>query len=407
MAYEVNIQGYRVRCLDAISDIGQTEWDTLAAHAPTGGPFIQYNWLALMEETGCVGHDTGWQPAHWALYRDELLLGVMPGYIKTDSYGEYVFDHGWANAYHQHGFAYYPKWIAAVPFTPVTGPRMLLSPDTDIQTCLTIFHEALESWAEPSGISSFHWLFHAHDYTQFESQSIPTRFSVQFQWVNRSYTCFDDFLAALTSRKRRDIRKTRKRVVSDGIVIETLTGDILTREHIKAFIACYQDTYLKRSGHKGYLTPSFFYGLLERMPDNVSLVMAKLGDDYIAAALFLYDNTGLYGRYWGCLQDVDSLHFECCYFRGIDFAIKHKLPIFNPGTQGEHKILRGFEPTFCYSQHAMRHPDFHQAVEKFLHQEKPVIQQYFNQAQDVLPFNNDYLTTFVNTNNKPSDSDHT
>ena len=407
MAYEVNIQGYRVRCLDAISEIAQDQWDSLAVHAATGGPFVQYNWLALLEDTGCVGQDTGWQPAHWVIYKDDVLVALVPGYVKTDSYGEYVFDHSWANAYHQHGFAYYPKWIAAIPFTPVTGPRLLLRPGTQLNECLSTLKQAQEAWANQSGISSFHWLFHDHNCAAFEQLALPTRRSVQFQWVNRNYSSFDDFLAVLTSRKRRDIRKTRQRLAGNGLDIQTLTGVQLTTSHMTTFIACYQDTYLKRSGHTGYLTPAFFYGLQEIMADYVCLVMASLDEQPIASALFLYDKTGLYGRYWGCLQDIDSLHFECCYFRGIDFAIEKQLPVFNPGTQGEHKILRGFEPIFCYSQHAMRHPDFHQAVDNFLQQESPVIEQYFNQAQDVLPFNNDYITTFINTYNKPSDSDHT
>ncbi|TPV61893.1 N-acetyltransferase [Aestuariibacter sp. GS-14] len=407
MAYEVNIQGYRLCCLDAISAVSQTEWDRLARYATTGGPFVQYSWLALLEDTGCVGQDTGWQPAHWVIYEGNSLVAAIPGYIKTHSYGEYVFDHSWANAYHQHGFAYYPKWIAAIPFTPVTGPRILLDANADFTRCLQALSSALQSWANQQGISSLHWLFHNHSRDAFEGIGFPTRRSVQFEWVNRKYSQFDDFLNVLTSRKRRDIRKTRSRVLSGGMQIHTLTGDQLTTAHMTTFIACYQDTYLKRSGHKGYLTPDFFFGLLTCMPDNICLVLASRSDKPIAAALFLYDKTGLYGRYWGCLEDIDSLHFECCYFRGIDFAIAQNLPVFNPGTQGEHKILRGFEPKFCYSQHQLLHPDFHSAVEKFLHQEMPAIQQYFNQAQDVLPFNSDYINTFVNTNDKPSDSDHT
>ena len=392
----------------SINEIDALQWQALAEQA---GPFLQYQWLKALEDTHCVddkinkqsdwrtdwrtGRQTGWQTAFWSGSLNGELKIVVPGYLKTHSYGEYVFDHSWANAYHQHGKDYYPKWIAAIPFTPVTGPRILIASDVSAAQWHSLVTH-INDWASDNQYSSCHWLFNPLDsQTNFAKLGFSSRFSVQFQWMNRGYQNFDDFLARLTSRKRRSIRKTRKRFYSPSLRVERLHGDKLSREDMAFFVHCYQDTYLKRSGHTGYLTPAFFDALYAHCRDNIMLVKATHNDQEIAAALFLFDDTGLYGRYWGCLEDIDELHFECCYFQGIEFAIEQGLPLFNPGTQGEHKILRGFEPVYCVSHHKMHDPRFHQAVADFLQREKPVIEDYFNQARDVLPFNADYLNEFV------------
>ncbi|OFI35333.1 GNAT family N-acetyltransferase [Alteromonas lipolytica] len=377
----------------SIDEIDETQWRALAVGA---GPFLQYQWLKSLQNSGCTDGQTGWQTAHWSAWVNDKLVMVVPGYLKTHSYGEYVFDHSWANAYHQHHLEYYPKWIAAIPFTPVTGPRLLKAEHlTANDTAALINH--INHWASTQGYSSCHWLFCPPASQQdFQALGLASRYSVQFQWANRGYSSFDDFLSRLTSRKRRSIRKTRQRFVNaPEITIERLHGDALRREDMAFFVHCYQDTYLKRSGHTGYLTPAFFTQIYDNCREQLMLVKASFQDAPVAAALFLYDENGLYGRYWGCLQDIDELHFECCYFQGIDFAIEQGLPLFNPGTQGEHKILRGFEPVFCVSHHKMHDPRFHQAVADFLQQEKPAIEDYFNQARDVLPFNADYIKEFV------------
>lgn len=381
----------------SIDEIDEAQWQALAAN---GGPFLQYQWLKTLENTGCVGATTGWQVAHWSASVDGQLKMAIPGYVKTHSYGEYVFDHGWANAYHQHGLDYYPKWIAAIPFTPVTGPRLLTGNGISSSDAASLIQH-INQWAHAQGYSSCHWLFNPlSSQADFQQWGFGSRFSVQFQWMNRGYTDFDDFLNRLTSRKRKSIRKTRQRFNAPSITIERLHGEKLSKDDMAFFVHCYQDTYLKRSGHSGYLTPAFFHKIYETCHERIMLVKASHNDSDIAAALFLYDDTGLYGRYWGCLEDLDELHFECCYLQGIEFAIEQGLPLFNPGTQGEHKILRGFEPVYCVSHHRMHNPVFHQAVADFLHQEKPVIDDYFNQARDVLPFNADYLKEFVTPTNK-------
>lgn len=383
---------YRTEFVSSIKHIPASQWHNLSAGA---GPFLQYAFLAALEECECVGKETGWKPHFLVVYQHDELIAAIPGYLKYDSYGEYVFDHSWANAYHQHGMRYYPKWIAAIPFTPVTGPRLLTKGVTaELQSAI---NTALDGLGE-TGLSSLHWLFCDAATEQVLTKSnYLARYSVQFQWHNYQYSQFSDFTDALTSRKRRDLRKSRRRLADAGVNIQRYSGSGITPELMTFFCRCYEQTYLKRSGHSGYLTPAFFQQLLSTMGDNLMLVVASMDDSAIASALFFFDQTGLYGRYWGAFENIDSLHFECCYFQGIEFAIERGLPLFNPGTQGEHKILRGFEPVFCVSMHKLFAPAFHSAVANFLHQETPAIKRYFNQASDVLPFNQSFLPQLKST----------
>jgi predicted N-acyltransferase len=368
-----------------IAEFNKNEWNTLATDA---GPFLQYDFLAALENSGSVDNqttdDTGWEPMHLAFHdQDKNLVGAVPGYLKTHSYGEYVFDHSWANAYAQYGQNYYPKWIAAIPFTPVTLSKLLCEQD---------LHKELANTAVPylkdnQHISSFHWLFNSvTDQDALDSQQLLSRYSVQFQWHNRSFATFDDFLSCFKSRKRKDIRKERSKA-QDNISISRLTGAGISAQARAIFYSCYQQTYLKRSGHQGYLTAQFFEEVFETMSDSIMLVLAQDENGPIASALFFYDHTGLYGRYWGALREVDGLHFECCYYQGIEFAIEKKLPLFNPGTQGEHKLLRGFEPTVCASAHYLHDQRFHSAVDDFLRRESQAIAEYYQQTALALPFN--------------------
>lgn len=382
----------------SILDIPQSDWAELTRDA---GPFLQYAFLRALESSASVGDETGWQPYFLTIYRQEKLVAAMPGYIKYDSYGEYVFDHGWAHAYEQHGMAYYPKWISAVPFTPVTGPRLLIAePDHTADIC-EIASQAISSLCE-SGISSAHVLFHPlAESDKWRQQGYLRRYSVQFVWYNYDYHSFSDFTAALTARKRKSLRKSREKLDTLGVTIEQRCGDDISDEHVAFFIRCYQTTYLKRSGHTGYLTEDFFKQIFADLKDNILLVNASRDGSPIASALFFFDKTGLYGRYWGALEPVDGLHFECCYNQGIAFAIAHDLPLFNPGTQGEHKILRGFEPTYCMSLHKLHDERFHLAVSDFLQRETPQIATYFTQAADVLPFNETTRATLKTTSTAP------
>ena len=267
-----------------------------------------------------------------------------------------------------------------------------------------LFHEieaALKVHAQSKyddTLSSVHWLFTSEKQLPPLQQSENlTRHAVQFQWHNYGYQHFDDFLAALTSRKRKDIRKVRRKHEEMGIHFSYHTGDEINADTLAFFIKCYQATYLKRSGHTGYLNDAFFMALHNTMRDNMLIVVAHLNEQPIASALFFYDKTGLYGRYWGSLKEIDGLHFACCYFEGIEFAIANELPLFNPGTQGEHKILRGFEPIYCYSHHRLFEPAFANAVAQYLQQETQHLANYFNQARNALPFNNEFVPKLKTT----------
>lgn len=400
--------GYQTSFFNSISQIPARQWDQLAAQA---NPFLQYNFLHALEVNGCVGEDTGWLPHFAALYDDATLVAVIPGYFKTDSYGEYVFDQGWAQAYHQHGLAYYPKWVGAIPFTPVTGPRWLLNTDYMQEHQLeeaTVIGDFLQQITHllRHQVSSLHMLFPAKVYPATDTPTAwHQRYSVQFQWHNYHYREFDDFLNALTSRKRRSFRKARQQLDQAGMVITQKTAGQISAADIAFFIRCYRQTYLKRSGHTGYLNPAFFNHIFTHMRDQILLVSASQHNEPCASALFFFDSEGLYGRYWGALQEIDGLHFECCYFQGIDFAIRQQLAFFNPGTQGEHKILRGFEPVYCQSAHYLYEPAFHAAVGDFVKRETPAITQYYRQAAEVLPFNDAFTARLktTTTSDVPSD----
>lgn len=400
---------YTITIIDDIAQIPEAQWNTLAEGA---GPFLQHAFLSALERSARCTNESGWQPCHIVITENSHIVAAIPGYLKTHSYGEYVFDHAWANAYHQHGLDYYPKWISAIPFTPVSGKRLLTTNRVKVSSQLIAsITDELTHYCEANygvTLSSMHWLFNAHtDHSLWkESRHLP-RYNVQFQWHNYDYNHFDDFLASLTSRKRKDIKKQRRRHNDKGIHFVHSTGESIDEETLDFFIKCYQATYLKRSGHTGYLNRDFFYRLSKTMADNMLIVTAKEHDEPIACALFFYDETGLYGRYWGALRDIDGLHFACCYFEGIAFAINNSLPLFNPGTQGEHKILRGFEPIYCQSQHRLFEGAFHQAVAQFLQQETQHLADYFNQARNALPFNKEFVPLLKTTSViHPNDDTH-
>jgi len=409
----------------SVDDITQQQWQQLSDHdTDYSTPFLSYVFLKGLEAAECVNGETGWHSYHIGIYDHPVenqksiegdvekqdgieagqhaneasdsvkkLIGFIPCYLKTHSYGEYIFDHAWANAYQHHQIPYYPKLVACIPFTPVTGSRMLVDTQSDYSfTDITAFLIAsTDHILQEAHASSFHYLFlPEYQSNQFAKDKLLQRLSVQFVWHNKGYNNFDDFMQQMTSRKRRSIRKERTSAVrvsdTDTVVIKRLTGDMLTQDVLDDFYLCYQQTYLKRSGHNGYLTGEFFDYLQSHMQSNIMIVMAYHAGKCIAAALFFYNDQQLFGRYWGALQDVSGLHFECCYYQGIEFAIEKKLHQFNPGTQGEHKILRGFEPTFCYSNHYLQHPGFQAAVDDFLQREKIGIKQYKEQGEKVLPF---------------------
>lgn len=367
-----------------ITEIDRDHWQRLAAgHYP----FLQYDFLLALEESDSVNAETGWQPFHMQVKRDGNVIALMPLYIKTHSYGEYVFDWAWADAYRRYGFNYYPKLLGAIPFTPVTGCRLLTDTNENEEDIWKLTLSVLEKQSEELGLSSIHVL-----YPEQQMSDIPLveqwsqRHNVQFQWFNRNYATFDEFLAGFASRKRKNLKKERKKVIDSGVVVERFFGEALHKQHLEFFYECYQQTYLKRSGHTGYLTEAFFQHIFDNMADNILIVQATFEGSPIAAALYFYDEYGLYGRYWGALHETDCLHFECCYYQGIEFCIEKNIPVFNPGTQGEHKIQRGFEPTICYSNHWLANPEFNKAIQDFVANEREHIALYKEQTTELLPF---------------------
>lgn len=375
---------YTFKFSTSIEQIGQSIWAPLAEGS---SPFCQYPFLHALETSGSVGGKSGWQPFHLVIYQNSQPVGILPLYKKTHSYGEYVFDFAWANTYRQYGVNYYPKLIAAIPFTPVTGARLMLDDKVDRQQLLPDLCDEITEQLKLAGMSSIHWLFVDQDFSQLlQAHGQVQRKAIQFEWFNRQYVSFEDYLACFNSRKRKNVKKERLKITTEGIKVVRLHGDSLTEEIMDFFYHCYKQTYLKRSGHSGYLTEDFFQQIFKDLHENLMLVIALKNEQPVASALFVFDKKQLCGRYWGALEEVQNLHFECCYYQGIEFCIEQDIAHFNPGTQGEHKILRGFEPIYCYSNHALREQAFHEAVERFVEQDNTHIEQYKNNAEKLLPF---------------------
>jgi predicted N-acyltransferase len=379
----------QIRFIDSIHQIDAARWNHLC---PPDYPFVRHEFLAALEDSGCTTETTGWQVHHLLIFTGEQLLAAMPGYIKTHSYGEYVFDWSWADAYRRHGFHYYPKWINAIPFTPCVGPRVLCKSDTPTTKLINAAVQALTAECIGKNFSSWHCLFpNSEASAQLQEHPIPQRLGCQFHWFNRGYKSFDDFLAQMTSRKRKNITKERRQVIEQGFVFEVKTGSTLTAQDWEIFYALYRNTYLKRSGHSGYLSAEFFQQLGATMSNNLVLINASQltetgSNNIIAASLFLRDSNTLYGRYWGCFEEYQFLHFETCYYQGIDYAIANHLTRFDGGAQGEHKIARGFEPVITYSNHWIKEAGFRKALEQFMAEEATSIQAYAEDARAHLPF---------------------
>jgi predicted N-acyltransferase len=349
-------------------------WDSLC---PDDYPFIRHTYLNVLERSGSLGEGSGWSPRHLLVYDADTLVAALPLYAKSHSYGEYVFDHAWARAYHEHGLRYYPKLVTAIPFTPCAGPRLLVKSPDQLAGLLPLVVDAIRQEFGQMGYSGWHLLFPERELSDaLEAQGLVQRQGVQFHWFNRGYGCWDDFVAAMSSRKRKNINKERRAVAAQGI----------SATDWQLFYNFYRNTYVKRSGHAGYLTREFFILLGEHFAEHCLLVTAHQHHNPIAAALFFIDSNTIYGRYWGCLAEYDFLHFETCYYQGIDYAIQHNLGRFDGGAQGEHKIARGFEPVVTYSNHGLARGDFQQAVAQFVVAERHSIADYVADAEQYLPF---------------------
>lgn len=394
---------FNVSSLD-LKKIDAAEWDALL---PEHNPFASHAFLLALEESGAVSARTGWWPAHAGVWEGEQLVAALPCYVKSHSWGEYVFDWQWADAWEQAGGDYYPKMVSAIPFTPSSGPRLLHAADIDITDVVDV----LIPWLEARCGSGWHLLFPQANEEQAWLDAWPQllqRRSVQYHWHNRGYRDFDDFLSHFTSRRRKEVRRERRKVDEQGFTLRRLSGNDIDMAALRHFYRCYQITYLER-GQTGYLPFSFFERVCEWMPQHISLVQAlhpqgqlldgergalsegvsgegALGATPVAAALFFHDDHQLYGRYWGSEVAADSLHFEVCYYQGIELAIERGYRLFDPGTQGEHKIPRGFEPRFTYSAHWISAPQLRMAIDDFLQEEHRYIERRLMEAAALLPF---------------------
>ncbi|MEE2653921.1 MAG: GNAT family N-acetyltransferase [Spongiibacter marinus] len=370
--------------IDSIHRVAADEWNAVAGD---DYPFLQHTFLAALEDSGATTAETGWLPQHLVIREGGVLCGLLPLYIKSHSYGEYVFDWAWADAYRRHGLEYYPKLLSAIPFTPATGPRLCLRDDLEADALYSVAVEQLQRRAEQLGASSAHILFpDVNDAERWQRAGLLQRVGPQYHWFNRGYQGFDDFLATFSSRKRKNLRKERRTVADQGLRLERLSGSDVSESQWRFFFHCYQMTYAKRSGHGGYLSEAFFQAIARSMADRLLLVLAYEGDVPVAAALNFQGADTLFGRYWGCIREYDFLHFEACYYQGIEHCIEQGLSKFDPGAQGEHKIQRGFEPITTYSQHWLADASFSDAVARFLHTEQRHIAEYLQEAAQALPF---------------------
>lgn len=373
----------QVKQLESIRDITAAEWNALARD---NYPFIRHEFLAALEESGSVSEQTGWVPRHLLVYDKENLMGLLPLYLKTHSFGEYVFDQQWAAAWRQHGLAYYPKWLTAIPFTPCPGPRLVLNNLADRANVIRSVLDFIREVSIEENLSSWHCLFPCEqEAEQWQSQGLLVREGVQYHWFNKDYRDFDDYLEAFNAAKRKMIRRERRKVDAAGVELRRMPGDQVTEAVWQAFYRFYALTYLK-NGSQPYLTPDFFMRCASVMGERMLLVQAVKNGETVAAALSFIGSDTLYGRYWGCAEEYDALHFEACYYQGLDYCIGRGLKRFDSGAQGEHKIARGFEPVPTYSAHWLKDPAFADAVEKFLARERQALKIYRQNAANYLPF---------------------
>lgn len=372
-----------IREQSGIDAIPAADWNRLRG---AQCPFLRHEFLAALEHCGCVGRGTGWTPAHLTLFDGGTLVAAAPVYRKAHSWGEFVFDFGWAQAYERQGLPYYPKLLLAVPFSPVNASRLLTAPDLPAAPLRQQLVQALMERCGAGGNSSAHALFIAEDErADFAAAGWLERSDVQFHWRNRGYASFEDYLATMRSEKRKQLRRERRRVAEDGIRYLTLHGHDIPPAQLRFAFEMHRSTF-HRHGHPPYLNLAFFEEIAAALGNALMVKLALCGDTPVAAAIFLASADTLFGRYWGAAGDFHSLHFETCYHQGIDYCIERGLSRFEPGTQGEHKLARGFEPTPTWSAHFIADARFRDAISSFLAREHEAVAQYADSAAGHTPF---------------------
>ncbi len=371
-----------LKIIENLADIRAVDWDALAGKHP----FVSHAYLYALQESGCATAQFGWQAQYITLWHDARLAGAMPLYLKMNSYGEHVFDFAWADAYRRHGLRYYPKLVCTVPFTPVTGKRLLVVPGSEGEEVRALLLRFALQFAKESGVSSLHCLFPDEaDALLMQQQGMMLRQDVQFHWQNPGYRDFDDYLAALSRDKRKRIRQERRKVREAGIELQCITGDDATAEQWAFFASCYAHT--RKIHHSPpALNENFFQRIGATLPQHTLLVIATRAGRMIASALNIVTENVLYGRSWGAFEFHSGLHFEACYYQAIEFCIAHNIKTFEGGAQGEHKLARGFLPVNTRSAHWLAHPEFARAVENYLQQETSAISEYVDELNDRSPF---------------------
>ena len=380
-----------IKVVKSISELDREEWNSCAIFYSADGldkiedPFISYDFLDALEKSKSVGENTGWLPYHLAAIRKNKLIGAVPLYLKSNSQGEYIFYYNWAHAFERAGGRYYPKLQISVPFTPVTGRRLLVSKNAPSNTASLLLKSAIEL-CKKNKLSSLHTTFcNKQEFELGQKLGMLGRVSQQFHWLNNGYGNFGDFLNALSSRKRKNINKERLKANNFGGEIEILTGSEIKKDHWNYFWKFYQDTGIKKWGTP-YLTRQFFDQIHETMRSKILLILAKKEGNYIAGALNFIGSDTLFGRYWGCIEDYPFLHFEVCYYRAIEFAIAHGLKKVEAGAQGEHKLARGYVPTETFSLHWIAEKGFSKAVEEYLISEKDAVKRDIKILSHFTPF---------------------
>ncbi len=372
------------KVIEHIKLIDSSEWNRIAG---CQYPFTRHEFLLALEQNGCIGDEFGWWPHFVVAYDDGKLVGAVPVYLKDNSYGELVFDGVWAEAYKRAGRNYYPKYVIGIPYTPATGPRILVKASHEKQNEIRIgLIQRVQQLAEQSGVSSLHWLFtDAKDTAILKEQGLMLRLGCQFHWRNQGYKNFDDYLQSFSAAKRKKIKRERRRVKEQGIELEILHGHEISEEQWQIYHNFYLDTFDRKWGI-ATLSLGFFKQLGRTMPDNVVIVFAKYQGQYVASTFNIRGENTLYGRHWGCNADFHSLHFEACYYQGLDYCIQHGLQHFEPGAQGEHKISRGFLPTRTWSAHWIADPEYKQAISTFCAQEQQEMEHYIKELKTHSPF---------------------
>jgi predicted N-acyltransferase len=372
-----------LRVVSAIEEIQSEHWNAVSG---TDYPFLRHEFLLALERNGCVGSAHGWLPRHVVATDNGRLVGAVPMYVKHNSYGEFVFDWAWAEAYQRHGLTYYPKSVVGVPYTPAQGPRILVSPLANHTAVSDRLIDYCRAWSRDQGMSSLHWLFtRGGDTRRLEEHGFMLRLGCQFHWQNHGYRDFEDYLSNFSSRKRKKVRRERRYVREAGIDIRIVHGHEASDNELAVMHDLYRGTFDKKWGY-ATLNAGFFRDVARSMGAQLVFVIASLGTRIVAGSICFRSGDTLYGRHWGCHEEFHSLHFEACYYQGIDYCIRHGLRWFEPGAQGEHKVSRGFLPAATWSAHWIGDERFSQLIRRFLEQETGAMRDYMREIAATSPF---------------------